>query len=197
MKQSAPAAARNREPIAQVLRDELPAGGTVLEIASGTGEHACFFAELFPMLEWQPTDPDPGALASIAAWGEEAGLVNLRAPLMLDAAAHDWPVAEAGAVLCINMIHISPWASTEGLFAGSARLLGQGAPLLLYGPYLEDGVETVPSNLAFDAWLKEKNERFGIRRIEDVDAVAARHGLARTARREMPANNRMLTYRRT
>lgn len=196
MKQSAPAAARNREPIAEVLRHELPASGTVLEIASGTGEHASYFAELFPQLEWQPTDPDTAALASIAAWREETGLSNLRAPLKLDAAASQWPLAEAAAVLCVNMIHISPWASAEGLFAGAGRVLGAGSPLLLYGPYLEDGVETVPSNLAFDQWLKDKDPRFGIRRIEDVDALAARHGFTRTARREMPANNLMLTYRR-
>lgn len=196
MKHSAPAAARNREPIAEVLRHELPASGTVLEIASGTGEHARYFAELFPQLDWQPTDPDTAALASIAAWREEAGLPNLRAPLKLDAAASQWPLAEAAAVLCVNMIHISPWASAEGLFSGAARVLEAGSPLLLYGPYLEDGVETVPSNLAFDQWLKAKDPRFGIRRIEDVDALAARHGFTRTARREMPANNLMLTYRR-
>lgn len=196
MKQSAPAAARNREPIAEVLRHELPASGTVLEIASGTGEHARYFAELFQQLDWQPTDPDTAALASIAAWREEAGLPNLRAPLKLDAAASQWPLAEAAAVLCVNMIHISPWASAEGLFSGAARVLEAGSPLLLYGPYLEDGVETVPSNLAFDQWLKAKDPRFGIRRIEDVDALAARHGFTRTARREMPANNLMLTYRR-
>lgn len=197
MKQSAPAAARNRDPIADVLREELPDSGLVLEIASGTGEHACHFAQMFPALEWQPTDPDPGALASIAAWREEAALANLRAPVMLDAAAAPWPVEQADAVLCINMIHISPWASAEGLFAGSGRLVAPGAPLLLYGPYLEDGVETAASNLAFDQWLKDKDPRFGIRRIEDVDALAARHGFSRAARRQMPANNLMLTYRRS
>ncbi|KPL67091.1 SAM-dependent methyltransferase [Erythrobacter sp. SG61-1L] len=196
MKQTAPAAARNRDPIAEVLRGELPEQGTVLEIAAGTGEHAVHFAAAFPALHWQPTDPDLSALQSIAAWREEAGLPNLRAPLALDAASADWPVSAADAVVCINMIHISPWASAEGLFAGAARLLGQGAPLVLYGPYLEDGVETAPSNIAFDHWLKEKDARFGIRRIEDVDALAARNGFARTSRVEMPANNLTLTYRK-
>ncbi len=196
MKQTAPAAARNREPIAAVLREELPERGLVLEIAAGTGEHAVHFAEAFPGLEWQPTDPDAAARASIAAWREEAGLPNLRAPLALDAASPDWPLSTADAIVCINMIHISPWASAEGLFAGAGRLLGQGAPLVLYGPYLEDAVETAPSNLAFDQWLKDKDARFGIRRIEDVDALAARHGFARARRVEMPANNLALTYRK-
>lgn len=196
MKQTAPAAARNREPIAQVLVEELPRSGLVLEIAAGTGEHAVHFAAAFPALQWQPTDPDPSALQSIAAWREEEGLPNLRAPLALDAASGDWPVSTADAMVCINMIHISPWASAEGLFAGAERLLAQGARLVLYGPYLEDAVETVPSNLAFDQWLKEKDSRFGIRRIEDVDALAGRHGFTRTRRVEMPANNLMLTYRK-
>lgn len=196
MKQTAPAAARNREPIAQVLAEELPQGGLVLEIAAGTGEHAVHFAAAFPVLQWQPTDPDAVALQSIAAWREEAGLPNLRAPLALDAASAQWPLSAADAVVCVNMIHISPWASAEGLFAGAARLLGQGAPLVLYGPYLEDDVETAPSNLAFDQWLKDKDPRFGIRRIEDVDALAAWHGFTRTRRVEMPANNLMLTYRK-
>lgn len=196
MKQTAPAAARNREPIATVLREELPERGLVLEIAAGTGEHAVHFTEAFRALEWQPTDPDPSALHSIAAWREEAGLPNLRAPLPLDAASPDWPLSAADAIVCINMIHISPWASAEGLFAGAGLLLGQDAPLVLYGPYLEDAVETAPSNLAFDQWLKDRDARFGIRRIEDVDALAARHGFARTRRVEMPANNLALTYRK-
>ncbi|WP_336980206.1 DUF938 domain-containing protein [Altererythrobacter fulvus] len=196
MKQTAPAAARNREPIAEVLRQELPDKGLVLEIAAGTGEHAVHFAAAFPALQWQPTDPDASALQSIAAWREEAGLSNLRAPLALDAASADWPVSAADAMVCINMIHISPWTSAEGLFAGAARLLGQSAPLVLYGPYLEDAVETALSNIAFDQWLKDKDPRFGIRRIEDVDALAAGNGFARTSRVAMPANNLALTYRK-
>ena len=196
MKQSAPAAARNREAIARVLAQQLPAAGLVLEIASGTGEHAVHFAAGFPQLQWQPSDPDPAARASIASWQEEAGLANLRAPLALDAASDAWPIAAADALLCINMIHISPWAAGEGLFAGAARILPAGAPLVLYGPYLEDTVETAPSNLAFDQWLKARDPAYGIRRIEDVDALAAGCGFARSSRVDMPANNLTLTYRK-
>ena len=196
MKQVAPAAARNREPIAGVLAEELPASGLVLEIASGTGEHAVHFAARFPALEWQPTDPDEAALASIQAWRGEAGLPNLRPPLLLDASRGDWPVDAADALVCINMIHISPWEASEGLFAGAARVLAAGAPLVLYGPYLEDGVETVPSNLAFDASLKQRNPVWGLRRSEAVGDLAARHGFARARRQEMPANNLTLIYRR-
>src|SRR5687768_5747945 len=135
MKRHAPAAGRNREPIAAVLSEELPASGLVLEVASGTGEHAVHFARTFPDLAWQPSDPDPDARESISTWRKEAGLPNLVQPLDLDAAAADWPLPRADAVLCINMVHISPVASTEGLVAGAARLLARGAPLILYGPY--------------------------------------------------------------
>ncbi|HEX9807775.1 MAG TPA: DUF938 domain-containing protein [Alteraurantiacibacter sp.] len=193
-KKSAPAALRNREPIADVLAEELPSSGTVLEIASGTGEHAAFFATRFPHLEWQPTDPDPEALASIEAWRGEADLPNLRAPAALDAASPEWPIEGADAMLCINMIHISPWEASKGLFAGAARLLPKGGKLLLYGPYLEDDVETAQSNLDFDAWLKARDPRFGLRNIADVDTLAARNGLSRSRRAEMPANNLTLAY---
>lgn len=193
-KKSAPAALRNREPIAEVLADELPPSGLVLEIASGTGEHAVFFARRFPHLEWQPTDPDPEALASIEAWRREARLPNLRAPVALDAASRQWPIARADAVLCINMIHISRWEASERLFAGTARLLPAGGKLLLYGPYLENDVDTAQSNLDFDAWLKARDPRFGLRNISDVDALAARNGFCRSRRVEMPANNLMLAY---
>jgi len=193
-KKSAPTALRNREPIADVLAEELPSSGTVLEIASGTGEHAAFFATRFPHLEWQPTDPDPEALASIEAWRGEADLPNLRAPAALDAASPEWPIEGADAMLCINMIHISPWEASKGLFAGAARLLPKGGKLLLYGPYLEDDVETAQSNLDFDAWLKARDPRFGLRNIADVDTLAARNGLSRSRRAEMPANNLTLAY---
>lgn len=193
-KKSAPSALRNRGPIADVLAEELPASGLVLEIASGTGEHAAFFAGRFPHIEWQPTDPDPEALASIEAWRSEAGLPNLHAPLALDAASRDWSIAGTDAVLCINMIHISPWEACEGLFAGAGRLLPKGGKLLLYGPYLEDDVETAPSNLDFDAWLKARDRRFGIRNLAQIDALAARNGLSRSRRVEMPANNLVLVY---
>jgi len=199
MKRHAPATLRNREAIAAVLTQELPARGSVLEIAAGTGEHAAFFAETFPALGWLPTDPDPEAIASIAAWREDYPGTNLSAPLLLDAAdPESWPVAEAAAILCINMVHISPWAATEGLFRGAARLLGSagsGGPLILYGPYLEAGVETAPSNLEFDASLKARDPSWGLRAAEALDDLAAAHGMARRARHAMPANNIMLVYR--
>ena len=196
MKYRAPAAARNREPIAAVLAEELPDAGLVLEVASGTGEHALHFARTFPGLDWQPSDPDPQALASIAAWREEAGLANLLPPLDLDAAQSDWPLARADAIVCINMVHISPIAATEGLVAGAERLLAPGAPLVLYGPWLEDGVETVPSNVEFDSSLRSRNEEWGLRRVAWFDALASDYGLERTRRVTMPANNLTLVYRR-
>ncbi len=197
MKRHAPAVERNREPITAVLTEELPAEGLVLEVASGTGEHAVHFARTYPRLAWQPSDPDPEALASIAAWRAEEGLANVREPVLLDAAAADWPVAAADAVLCINMIHISPLAATEGLLAGAAALLAPGAPLIVYGPYLEAAVETAPSNLEFDAWLKRRDPAFGLRSAEWLDERAGAHGFARTRRVAMPANNLTLVYRRS
>ncbi|MPT47546.1 MAG: DUF938 domain-containing protein [Sphingobium sp.] len=193
----APAALRNRDAISQVLARELPASGLVLEIASGSGEHALHFAKSFPALDWHPSDPDPAARASIAAWMEDDRPQNLRLPLDCDAMASDaWPIEHADAVLCINMVHISPWEATLGLFHGAARLLKAAAPLILYGPYSEDDVETAESNLTFDAWLRARDDRFGLRRAEDVDAVASGYGFTRTARISMPANNLMLVYRR-
>lgn len=168
----------------------------VLEIASGTGEHAVFLARRFPQLQWQPSDPDREALASIAEWSAEAGRRNLLPPVMLDASAPHWQVQRADAVLCINMVHISPWRVTEGLFAGAAALLAPGAGLMLYGPYREQGLPIAPSNEAFDASLKARNPEWGLREMSAVDALAERCGLARTARYPMPANNLMLVYRR-
>ena len=195
-KQHAPATLRNREPIAEVLASELPGSGTVLEIAAGTGEHAVFFAERFPAIHWQPTDPSPEALASIADYRADYAGHNLAAPLLLDACAPDsWPLAQADAIVCINMVHISPWEATLGLFAGAARLLAaSGGPLILYGPYIEKGVETAPSNLEFDASLKTRNPLWGLREAEALDVLAAQHGMARSARYALPANNIMLVY---
>jgi hypothetical protein len=195
-RRSAPAALRNREPIAEVLRDWLPATGVVLEIASGTGEHAVYFAEHFPSLEWQPSDVHPDALASIKAWREIAELPNVRAPVILDAASPDWPIAKADAVLSINMVHISPWASALGLLEGVARQLSDGAPLILYGPWLADDVPAAPSNLDFDADLKRRDPRWGLRRVEDFAAAAQARGLELIEMRAMPANNMMLLLRR-
>ena len=194
-RRSAPAALRNREPIADVLAEWLPERGIVLEVASGTGEHAVFFAARFPEREWQPTDLHPDALASIRAWRGTAGLPNLREPLVLDASADGWPVDRADAVLSINMVHISPWAAALGLIAGAARALAPGGPLILYGPWLTDAVATVASNLAFDSDLKARDPHWGLRRVEDFAAAAAgRFELVET--RAMPANNLMLLLRR-
>ncbi len=195
-KRHAPATARNREAIAAVLADWLPPSGTILEVASGSGEHAVHFAASFPHLCWQPSDPDPAGLASIAAWRTEAGLPNVAPPLPLDAAAPGWPVEHAGAILCINMVHISPWDATLGLFTGAARLLAPGAPLILYGPYVEPGVPTAESNQAFDASLRARDPAWGLRHTDAVKAAATAARFAFAERRAMPANNLMLLFRR-
>lgn len=195
-KRHAPATLRNRDAIAEVLRDWLPPSGTILEVASGSGEHAVHFAAAFPALDWQPSDPDAVALTSIAAWSAEAGLPNICAPSMLDASAPDWPVTSADAILCINMVHISPWTVTLGLFAGAARLLGPTAPLILYGPYIEAGVPTAESNLAFDASLRARDPSWRIRDTAEVEAAANDAGFRLAERRAMPANNLMLLFLR-
>ena len=193
---SAPAALRNREPIAHVLAEWLPAKGLVLEIASGSGEHALFFAERFPSLEWQPSDVHSDALASISAWRDTADLPNLRAPMTVDAALAAWPIERADAILSINMVHISPWASALGLLEGASRLLQPDAPLILYGPWLKDDIETVPSNLDFDADLKRRNPAWGLRRVEDFAAAAQPRGFTLEDVRRMPANNLMMLWRK-
>lgn len=195
-KRHAPATARNREAIAGVLAKELPDSGLVLEVASGSGEHALFFAERFPDLDWQPSDPDPSALASISAWMADFNGTNLRIPMQLDAASEDWPINAADAVFCANMVHIAPWEATLGLFAGASRALTPGTPLVLYGPYFENEVEPVQSNLAFDESLKGRNPEWGIRRLADMDGLGEEHGFERTARHAMPANNLTLVYRK-
>ena len=194
-RRSAPAVSRNREPIAEVLREWLPERGLVLEIASGTGEHAAFFAEKFPELEWQPSDVNPDALASIRAWRETARLPNLREPLVIDAGAPDWPIANADAVLSINMVHISPWTAALGLLGGAARVLAGGGPLILYGPWLKHDIPTAPSNLQFDRELRARDPHWGLRRVEDFAAAASERGLVLTETRAMPANNLMLRLR--
>lgn len=196
LRRIAPAAARNREPILDVLRDVLPRAGTVLEVAGGTGEHAVHFARGLPHLDWQPTDPDADARASMAAWRAGEALPNLLAPLALDAASPDWPVGPVDAVVCINMIHISPWAATEGLMAGAGRLLASGAPLVLYGPYRRDGHALAPSNAAFDEDLKRRNPAWGLRLLEKVADVAAGQGFDLERVVEMPANNLTVIFRK-
>jgi SAM-dependent methyltransferase len=194
--QLSPAVARNRDPILAVLRRVLPDHGTVLEIASGTGEHAAYFATHLPHLAWQPTDVDPDALASIEARRTAANAPNLRAPITLDVTAPVWPVTQADAVVSINMIHISPWAAAQSLMSGAARLLVPGAVLYLYGPYKENGVHTAPSNAAFDASLGARDPQWGVRDLGDVRALADSHGFDLVERIAMPANNLSVIFRR-
>jgi hypothetical protein len=193
---SSPAALRNRGPILDVLRRVLPARGTVLEIASGSGEHAVHFAAGLPHLTWQPSDPAEDARASIAAYRDQAGLPNLLPPIALDAAAPSWPVTHADAIVSINMIHIAPWSAAEGLMAGAGRLLAPGTVLYLYGPFMEDGHHTAPSNAAFDASLRNSNRDWGVRDLGEVTALAGRHGLDFEERVVMPANNLSVIFRR-
>lgn len=194
VRKHAPATLRNRDVIVDVLRTILPDSGTVLEVASGSGEHVARFAEAFPGLVWQPSDPDAEARASIAGWSGDRD--NVLPPLALDAAASDWPIGSVEAVLCINMVHISPWAATVGLMRGAGKRLAQGSPLYLYGPYRRAGVETAPSNEAFDRSLKGRNPDWGLRDLEDVIALAAEHGLTFERLVEMPANNLSVIFRK-
>ncbi|MBB4082613.1 DUF938 domain-containing protein [Brevundimonas lenta] len=195
---SSPATARNTGPILEVLRAHLPARGRVLEVASGAGEHAVALAGALPGLEWTPSDPSAEARASIAAWTAQAGLANLKPALaldMLDKAT--WPEAEVDAVVCINMVHISPWAATEGLMRLAGRVLRRpGGLLALYGPYREAEVATAPGNEAFDISLKSRDPAWGLRDRDAVAAAAKAEGLAFTRRIEMPANNLILLFRR-
>lgn len=190
-----PATARNRDAIAAVLKRCLPATGTVLEIGSGSGEHSIYFAGLFPGLRWQPSDPDPLNLESIAAWRDAAGKDNLCPPLAINASDVILPVSSADAIMCINVIHISPWDATKGLMRNAARLLPAGAPLYLYGPYRIAGAHTAPSNEVFDASLRSQNETWGVRDLEDVCAEARKNGLEFVERVEMPSNNQSVIFR--
>ncbi|KAA2242229.1 DUF938 domain-containing protein [Salinarimonas soli] len=191
-----PSVQRNREPILAVLRGVLPPTGLVLEVASGTGEHAVHLAGALPGLRWQPTDADPAALRSIAAHRARAGLPNLLPPIPLDAAGA-WPAdLRADAVVSINMIHIAPWAATHGLMAGAAAVLPPGGVLYLYGPFREDGVATAESNEAFDLDLRARDPAWGLRDLDAVAGLAERHGLALAERIAMPANNLSVVFRR-
>ena len=195
-RRSAPATSRNREPILDILRDELPGRGLVLEVASGTGEHAVHFARALPGLVWQPSDPSPDALRSIAAWTAGSGLENVLPPLALDATAPGWPIARADALVCINMVHISPWAATEGLMRGAGRLLAAGAPLILYGPYRQAGHPIALSNAAFDLDLRSRNPDWGLRDLAAVAACAEAQALRLARVAEMPANNLTVVFRK-
>lgn len=195
---TSPATARNREPILEVLRSRLPARGRVLEVASGAGEHAVFLSTALPNLEWRPSDPDPDALVSISAWRDRDGRANLAAPIRLDAADETtWPPGPFDAVVCINMVHISPWTATLGLMAGAARVLTHGGRLFLYGPYVEAEVPTAPSNLAFDESLRSRNPAWGLRDLAEVKAAAAAQGLTFAERIAMPANNLVVAFQKS
>ncbi len=195
-KRYAPATERNRDAIIAVLARVLPKTGKILEIASGTGEHAVAFARAFPGLAWQPSDPDPAARASIDAWRAEVALPNLTAAVEINAVEQMWGVAHAEAILCINMIHISPWAAALGLFAGAARILDPGGILVLYGPYFRADIATAPSNIAFNASLRERDPEWGLRSVEAVVEQAAKHKLVISELIEMPANNLTLSFRK-
>ena len=192
----APAVARNKAAITEVLARYLPASGLILEIASGSGEHALHFAAHFPALSFQPTDPDAAALASIAAWRGEALLANLLAPLMLNVMADDWPVLKADSVVSINMIHIAPWGATVALMQGAARILPPDGTLFLYGPFKRGGVHTALSNAEFDASLRAQDARWGLRDLEAVAEIASAAGFAAPVVEVMPANNLSVIFRR-
>lgn len=193
-RQHAPATARNRDAILAVLHRLAPASGTVLEVASGSGEHAAHFAAALPGLVFQPTDPDAARRASIDAWC--AGIANVRPALALDATTGPWPAGPFDLLLCCNMIHIAPWEAAEGLVAGAGRVLSPGGVLLLYGPFRRQGVKTAPGNEAFDADLRARNPAWGVRDLESVDALARAAGFGGAEITEMPANNLCVAWRR-
>lgn len=195
MKRVAPAAERNKEPIAEVLARVLPERGTVLEIASGTGQHAVHFARRFPALRFVPSDPTDEALASIEAHRAEAGLDNLAPAERLDVLEPGWE-REVDAIVCINMIHISPFEATLALFEGAARCLALGSALVLYGPYRFGGRFLAESNAAFDASLRERDARWGVRDVEELARVAHDTGFALEEPIAMPANNHVIVARR-
>jgi SAM-dependent methyltransferase len=192
----AASAERNRDPILAVLKRVLPAAGTVLEIASGTGQHAAHFAPRFPGLVWQPSDPDPDMRASIAAWVAGTPAANLRPPLDLDVCVGDWPLGKAAAVIAVNLIHIAPWDVCRALTEGAGRILDSGGVLFLYGPYKVDGRHTAPSNAAFDESLRRRDPAWGVRDLDDVAAAAAASGLDLADTVPMPANNLSVVFRK-
>jgi hypothetical protein len=195
-RQYAPATLRNREFILDVLRDVLPKRGVILEIASGSGEHVVQFATGFPGLVFQPSDVEPEALESVAAWAKATGVTNVRAPVVLDASQSPWPIASADGIICINMVHISPWEATLGLIKGAAAILPPTSPFYLYGPYKREGFATAPSNQAFDRSLRDRNPNWGLRDLEEVAAMGRSVGFSVPVVTEMPANNLSVVFRR-
>lgn len=196
LRRHAPVTARNRDPILDVLRQILPAQGRALEIGSGTGEHAVHFAQALPAWHWLPTEGDAQALASIQAWIDATGLLNVDPPRLLDVQAADWDVPDVDAIVCCNVIHYSPWATTPALLDGAARLLRPGGLLYLYGPYRRGGVHTAPSNAQFDVWLKQRNPAFAVRDLDEVQDEAQARGLVCAEVIEMPANNLSVVFRK-
>ena len=193
-----PAADRNKQAILDVLVQVLPERGTALEIASGTGQHVAWFASALSGWDWQPSDAQPDGFESINAWALAQSVPNVRAPVLLNVMASSWLPADNqfDLIYCANMLHIAPWATCTALMHGSAQRLAPGGQLVTYGPYFEDAVPTSPSNLAFDQSLRERNPAWGIRRLEDVEAQAAKAGLKLLARHAMPANNLLLVWGR-
>ena len=192
---SAPAD-RNKGPIVEVLQRVLPQTGLVLEVASGSGQHVVHFAQALPNLTWQPSDADPEARASIEAWLAEEQLQNVRQPLDLDVRAQPWPIRRCDALVCINMIHISPWSATEALFEGARWVLPNSGVIYLYGPYRLNGRHTAPSNAAFDAMLRRQNPEWGVRDLDEVTSSAQRHGFELRETAAMPANNLSVVFRK-
>ncbi|MGB3584528.1 MAG: DUF938 domain-containing protein [Roseiarcus sp.] len=195
-RQHAPATLRNRDFILDVLRDILPPKGVILEIASGSGEHVVHFARYLPSLVFQPSDPELGALQSVAAWTKATNVANVRAPIVLDASQSFWPISSADGIICINMVHISAWEATLGLIKGAAVILPPASPLYLYGPYKREGFATAPSNQAFDQNLRDRNPTWGLRDLDAVAAIARSAGFSVPAVIEMPANNLSVVFRR-
>ena len=189
MIEHSPSAERNRHDILPVLAEILADTGQVLEVPCGTGQHAVHFAEALKGLRWQPADVDPVALRSTQLRSEESALPNLAPPIRLDVCDSQWPLSELDGIICINLLHIAPWGACVGLMRGAQQCLRSGGLLYLYGAYLQKGKKTAPSNLDFDASLRERNSEWGVRLLEEVVAVAEEHQLHLREVREMPNNN--------
>lgn len=192
----APATDRNRDPILAVLRRVCVSPGCLLEIASGTGQHAAYFAAALPHLQFQTSDRDDSGFASVLAWSAEANAPNLLPPIVVDAAAPTWPIERAEYVFCANMIHIAPREAMLGLVAGAGRVLPPGGTLVLYGPYKVGGRHTADSNAAFDESLRARDPRWGVRDLEDLVRCANEHGFALVESITMPANNLTLVLKK-